>query len=176
MKKKLILLPVIIFFIIISIFFYLLIIERNPSEIPSALLGKKYPSFESRSLMNDNKFILDNELNEELVLVNFFASWCIPCRKEHVYIKKFSNEKKIKVIGINYKDKFKNAKKWLNEYGNPFSNIAIDKNGRIAIDWGVYGIPETFIIDSNGIIKYRLIGPIDKKIYKKLNSIISQSK
>ena len=175
MKKKLLILPSIFFFVILSIFFYLLITERNPSEIPSNLLNKNVPFFEAESLFKNEKFISSQELKNEIILVNFFATWCKPCRDEHVYIKRFSNKKGIKVIGINYKDNSKKTIKWLKNLGNPYSDVLIDKNGRVAIDWGVYGIPETFIVNSKGIIKYRHVGPITKKIYKKINLIINEN-
>ena len=174
-KKKILALPSVVFFLILSIFLYLLIIDRNPSEIPSNLLNKNVPIFEAESLFKDKKFISSNEFKDEIILVNFFATWCKPCRDEHVYIKRFTNEKDIKVIGINYKDNTEKTIKWLKDLGNPYKNILIDKNGKIAIDWGVYGIPETFIINSNGIIKYRHVGPITNKIYKKINLIINQN-
>ena len=175
MKKKILALPSVVFFLILSIFFYLLIIDRNPSEIPSNLLNKNVPIFEAESLFKDKKFISSNEFKDEIILVNFFATWCKPCRDEHVYIKRFTNERGIKVIGINYKDNTEKTIKWLKDLGNPYKDILIDKNGKIAIDWGVYGIPETFIINSNGIIKYRHVGPITNKIYKKINLIIKQN-
>ena len=164
MKNKLLILPSIFFAIILSIFFYLLITERNPSEIPSNLLNKNVPFFEAESLFKN-----------EIILVNFFATWCKPCRDEHVYIKRFSNKKGIKVIGINYKDNSKKTIEWLKNLGNPYSDVLIDKNGRVAIDWGVYGIPETFIVNPSGIIKYRHVGPITNKIYKKINLIIDKN-
>jgi len=176
MKKKLTILPSIFFLLILITFFYLLIIERNPSEIPSNLLNKNIPQFETDSLFNDKKFISSQKFGDEIILVNFFATWCKPCRDEHVYIKRFSNEKKIKVIGINYKDNKNKTIIWLKKLGNPYSDVAIDKSGMIAIDWGVYGIPETFIVDSNKIIKYRHVGPITQKMYKKINQIINESK
>ena len=108
----------------------------------------------------------------EIILVNFFATWCKPCLDEHDYIKRFSSEKKIRVIGINYKDNSKKAISWLKKLGNPYSNVPLDKTGSIAIEWGVYGIPETFVVDQSGIIKYRHVGPIDKKTYKKINLLI----
>ena len=120
-------------------FFYLLIVERNPNEIPSNLLNKKVPNFETESLLKKQKFISSEEFGKEKVLVNFFATWCKPCRDEHGNIKKFSNE-----------------------------------SGKIAIDWGVYGIPETFVVDSKGIIKYRHVGPVTKKVYKKIKLIINE--
>ena len=175
MKKKILILPSIVFFLILSIFFYLLTIERNPSEIPSNFLNKKVPTFEAESLFKNEKFISSNEFKNEIILVNFFATWCKPCRDEHAYIKNFANEKNLKVIGINYKDNPEKTIKWLKDLGNPYKNILIDRNGKIAIDWGVYGIPETFIINSNGIIKYRHVGPITNKIYKKINLIIKQN-
>ena len=175
MKKQLLILPSLFFLFFLIIFFYLLIIDRNPSELPSTLLDKNVPKFETKYLLKDEKFISSKEFGNEILLVNFFATWCKPCRDEHIYIKRFSNEKEIKVIGINYKDNPKKAIQWLKELGNPYADIAVDKSGRIAIDWGVYGIPETFIVNSKGIIKYRHVGPVTKKIYKKINLIINES-
>ena len=175
MKKIFLVVPA-IFFLILGTFFYLLVIDRTPSEIPSALLNKNVPKFEVNELFNDKKFISINEFGNEIILVNFFATWCLPCRDEHMYIKLFADEKKIRVIGINYKDNSKKTIKWLKNLGNPYSNVLIDKNGKIAIDWGVYGIPETFIINQKGIIKYRHVGPVTKKIYKKINLLIQEIK
>ena len=174
MKKKLLIIPSILFLSILLTFFYLLIIERDPSAIPSNLLDKNIPKFEAESLLRKEKFISSKEFGNEIILVNFFATWCLPCRDEHIYIKRFSNEKGIRVIGINYKDNSKKTIQWLKNLGNPYSNVPIDKNGRIAIDWGVYGIPETFIVSSKGIIKYRHIGPVTEKIYKKINLLIKE--
>ena len=174
MKKKLLILPSIFFLSILLVFFYLLIIDRNPSELPSALLNKKVPKFEAESLLNEEKFVTSEVFGRQITLVNFFATWCKPCRDEHNYIKHLSKQERIKIIGINYKDNNQRAIEWLKDLGNPYSHIALDKKGRIAIDWGVYGIPETFIINSNGIIKYRHVGPITKKIYKKINILIKE--
>ena len=168
MKKQLLIIPSILFVLILSTFFYLLIIERNPLELPSNLLDKNVPNFEAESLLKNENFVSSKEFGNEIILVNFFATWCGPCRNEHVYIKRFANEKGIRVIGIKYKDNSNNAIEWLKNLGNPYSDVPIDKNGRIAIDWGVYGIPETFVISSKGIIKYRHIGPVTKKFIKKL--------
>jgi len=174
MRKKLLIIPSILFLSILLTFFYLLIIERDPSAIPSNLLDKNIPKFETESLLKKDRFVSSKEFGNEIILVNFFATWCKPCRDEHIYIKRFSNEEGIRVIGINYKDNSKKTIHWLKNLGNPYSNVPIDKNGRIAIDWGVYGIPETFIVSSKGIIKYRHIGPVTKKIYKKINLLIKE--
>ena len=176
MKKKLLIIPSILFLSILLTFFYLLIIERDPSAIPSNLLDKNIPKFETESLLRKERFISSKEFGNEIILVNFFATWCVPCRDEHIYIKRFSNEKGIRIIGINYKDNSKKTIQWLKNLGNPYSNVPIDKNGRIAIDWGVYGIPETFVVSSKGIIKYRHIGPVTEKIYKKINLLIKEIK
>ena len=175
MKKQLLIIPSILFVLILSTFFYLLIIERNPLELPSNLLDKNVPNFEAESLLKNENFVSSKEFGNEIILVNFFATWCGPCRDEHVYIMRFANEKGIRVIGINYKDSSGNAIEWLKNLGNPYSDVPVDKNGRIAIDWGVYGIPETFIVNSKGIIKYRHVGAITKKIYKKINLIINEN-
>jgi len=172
MKKQLLKIPFIIFFLILLAFFYLLTIERNPYEIRSNLLNKSVPKFKAETLLKDKNFISSQEFGNEIILVNFFATWCKPCRDEHKFIKKFSKKDKIRVIGINYKDDAKKTDLWLKKLGNPYSDIPIDKNGRIAIDWGVYGIPETFVVNSKGIIKYRHIGPITKEIYEKINFIV----
>ena len=170
MKKQLLIFPSIIFFFILLVFFYLLIIDRDPTELPSELIEKKAPRFEAESLLNDKKFISTEEFGNKTTIVNFFATWCKPCREEHRYIKRLSNIEGIKIIGINYKDNPQRTIKWLKELGNPYSNIAIDSNGQIGIDWGVYGLPETFIVNAEGIIKYRHIGPITKKVYNNFYS------
>ena len=131
MKKKLSIFPVFFFLSILLIFFYLLIIERNPSyELPSNLLDKNVPKFETESLFKNAKFTSSKEFGNEITLVNFFATWCKPCRDEHVYISNFSNKKGIKVVGINYKDDPNKTIQWLKKLGNPYSNIGLDKNGK----------------------------------------------
>mgnify|MGYP001196228567 CR=1 FL=1 len=176
MIKKISILPFVIFLFILIIFFFLLTKNRDPSSLPSALISKKVPSFTTESVIKSEKFISDNEFTNEIILVNFFATWCKPCKDEHPYIKNLALNKKIKVIGINYKDDKNKTLKWLKELGNPYSSIAIDNDGRIAIDWGVYGIPETFIVDSKSIIQYRHVGPITKNAYKKISKIIDDTK
>ena len=165
MKNKTLIIPAILFFFILFILFYLLLIERKPSELPSVLINKKVPVFKAESLLNDNIFISEKEFKNELTIVNFFATWCKPCLDEHAYLKRLSIGKNLKIIGINYKDDPKKATKWLKELGNPYYDVLADYDARIGIDWGVYGLPETFIINSKGIIKYRLVGPITEKNY-----------
>jgi len=176
MQKKILLIPLITFLLIALIFFYLLIIERNPSSIPSAILNKNVPIFSAETLIRKEKFNSSVEFGSELVLVNFFATWCKPCADEHHNITRFKKEKNIKIVGINYKDKPEKTIKWLKKLGNPYSVIAIDKKGNISIDWGVYGLPETFVVSSQGLIKFRHVGPVTDKIYKKISLIIDSEK
>ena len=175
MKKKILISPIIIFFLILLVFFYLLIIERNPSELPSMLINKKVPAFEAKLLLENKTFISPGEFENETTLVNFFATWCKPCFDEHPYLKKLSDEKGLKIIGINYKDDPKRTIKWLKKLGNPYSSVLVDPNAYLGIDWGVYGLPETFIVNSNGVIKYRLVGPITKKNYEAFYSKIRET-
>ena len=176
MKKHLLILPFLFFVTILGIFFYLLAIDRNPSEIPSVLINKNVPKFESKTLLKNERFLSTEEFGNEIILVNFFATWCKPCRDEHIYIMRFSDKEKIRVVGVNYKDNPKKTIKWLDDLGNPYSDVILDGNGKIGIDWGVYGIPETFLVNSKGIIKFRLAGPITKKTYKTINLIIEENK
>ena len=175
MKKKILIFPFITFLFILIVFFYLLVIERDPSELPSVLINKKVPTFETEFLLNKKTFISKNEFGNETTLVNFFATWCGPCRDEHVYLKRLSNEKGLKIIGVNYKDDSNKTVEWLKELGNPYSDVIADGKGLIGIDWGVYGIPETYIVNSKGIIKYRLVGSITKKNYNAFYSKIKES-
>jgi len=175
MKNTFLIIPITLF-LILGVFFYLLAIDRNPSEIPFVFMNKNVPKFKADELLHNKKFISINEFGNEVVLVNFFASWCKPCRDEHIFIENFSKKKGVRVIGINYKDNSDRAIAWLNKAGNPYSNVILDKKGKIAIDWGVYGIPETFIVNSKGIIKHKHVGPITKKIYKKINIMVEENK
>ena len=176
MKKKFLIIPPIVFFFVMIVFFYFLIIERDPSELPSVLINQKAPTFETNSLL-DNKIITSKEeFGKEITVVNFFATWCLPCRTEHIYINRLSKEKGIKVIGINFKDDPEQAIKWLEELGNPYTVVGIDADGSIGMNWGVYGLPETFIVNTDKIIKYRQVGPITKKIYDDFYLKIMESK
>ena len=175
MRKYLSITPLIIFFCVVVVFFYFLIIKRDPSYLPSVLINQKAPVFEATSLFKNKPFVYEEEFGHKIVIVNFFATWCIPCRMEHPYINQLSKEKGVKVIGINYKDDPKKAIGWLQKLGNPYSNVAVDSNGNIGINWGVYGMPETFIVNKNNIVLYRQAGPITEEIYDDFYQQIKES-
>ena len=169
MKKFIFFFPFIVIIILLSFISLVLIIklnnEDNIKQLKSVLIGKPYPKTNLVSLFQSNNLILDKEPNEPFV-VNFFASWCIPCKVEAPYLENLSS--KIKIYGIAYKDRQKDILSFIKEYGNPYYNIGIDKKGFSAIDWGVYGVPETFIINSKGIVIFRQAGPITESILKKI--------
>ena len=149
-------------FIFVCLFFAL---NKKEQTLKSPLLNKPAPEINLDTLVEDYK-LSNNNFRNEVVLVNFFASWCIPCIVEHDFLFKLKKQKPIKIYGINYKDNIENLEVWLKKLGNPYANIGIDKTGTTGIDWGVNGIPESFLIDQNGIIKHKINGVIDEKQIK----------
>lgn len=134
------------------------------SAIPSALIGTKAPSLSLPPLEGSNlPALTDAAIKGKLTLVNVFASWCIPCRQEHPLLQELAKDSRITVVGINYKDKQDNALRFLGELGNPFAAIGVDPNGKAAIDWGVYGIPESYLVGADGTILYKKVGPFDAR-------------
>ena len=161
------------FLIIIGSFFFFCFIVffkglKNPSiYIPELQKEKSFPEFKARDFYSDKKISSVDIFNDNnFYLINIWSSWCIPCRSEHNYLIK------IKLVGINYKDNFENAKKFLDELENPYSKIIKDKNGTISIELGAYGVPETFIIDKRKKIIKKITGPINEKIYNEILLII----
>ncbi len=160
MKKFFI--PFILFSILIGVF--LIGLQGDPREIPSPFIGKPAPNFSLPELYDPSKIISNNSLKGEVVLINVWASWCTACRQEHHHLLELTNKYNINLIGLDYKDTAQDAKNWLEEFKNPYSDIAFDHDGRVGIDWGVYGVPETFVLDKQGIIRHKVIGPIDDSI------------
>jgi cytochrome c biogenesis protein CcmG/thiol:disulfide interchange protein DsbE len=159
MRRLYYILPVAALLLLAAVFAALLVRPRDPGEVPSPFVGKPVPAFSLPTLDGDG-MVTDADLRGGVTVFNVFASWCLPCRAEHPILMRLARDGKARVIGLNYKDKPDAAKKWLAELGNPFARIARDEKGRTAIDYGVYGVPETFIIDAAGIIRYKHIGPI----------------
>ncbi|QFY61668.1 DsbE family thiol:disulfide interchange protein [Rhizobium grahamii] len=135
---------------------------KDISEIPSALIGTKAPTLSLPPLEGANlPALTDSAIKGKLTLVNVFASWCIPCREEHPILKELAKDSRLNVVAINYKDKNDNAVRFLGELGNPFAAIGVDPKGQAAIDWGVYGIPESYLVAPDGTILYKRVGPFD---------------
>ncbi len=155
-------LPFITFILLSGIFWMQLNSGKDPSVLPSALIGKRAPALDMPALEGSNTPALtDAAIKGKLTLVNVWASWCVPCRQEASELVALSHDPRIQLVGINYKDKTDNALSFLAELGNPFSAIGVDPNGKAAIDWGVYGVPESYLVDENGTIIYKKVGPFD---------------
>ena len=137
-------------------------LTRNPREVPSPLIGKPVPRFSLPPVQGRSLGLSDKDLKGEVSVVNVFASWCVPCRQEHPLIQRLARE--VPVHGLNYKDRPEDAARWLDELGDPYTRTGVDINGRVAIDWGVYGVPETFVIDRNGRIAHKVIGPLNPQL------------
>ncbi len=135
-------------------------LTHNPSRIPSALIGKPVPEFALPPVKGRALGLASNDLRGEVSLVNVFASWCVACREEHPLFMRLKVEGVIPIHGLNYKDQPDNAGRWLNTMGDPYTRTGADTSGRVAIDWGVYGVPETFVITRDGRIAYKHIGAV----------------
>ncbi|WP_411037180.1 DsbE family thiol:disulfide interchange protein [Shinella sp. BYT-45] len=165
-------LPLAIFLGLALIFWTQLNSGRDISEIPSALIGTKAPWRDLEPLAGATKdgapvpALTAGTAGGKLTLVNFWASWCVPCRQEHPIILALSKDPRLTVVGVNYKDGSENALRFLGELGNPFSAIGLDPVGKMAIDWGVYGIPETYLVGPDGTILYKKVGPFDDRSLK----------
>lgn len=141
--------------------------RENPNELPSALLGKAAPTLERTTALRGDPPPTQADLTAPGVkLVNFWASWCAPCRAEHAQLTELA-ESGVPVIGVNYKDTDANAKSFLAELGDPFAKIGVDATGRTGLDWGIYGVPETFVIGPDGTILLRLPGPLTRDVLER---------
>ena len=136
----------------------------KPGDIPSALLDRPVPEFDLPAVMGRPRGLASDELKGEVRLVNFFASWCVACRAEHPLLNRLTEDGMVPVYGVNYKDKPEDARAWLDRLGDPYVRSGADIPGRVGIDWGVYGLPETFIVDQSGRIVYKHIGAIDAEV------------
>lgn len=139
-------------------------LTRNPREVPSPLVGKAVPEFALPPVKGRTLGLASTDLKGEVSLVNVFASWCVACREEHPVLMQLQREGFVPIHGLNYKDRPADAAQWLDRLGDPYTRTGADIDGRVGIDWGVYGVPETFVIDRHGRIAYKQIGPISPKI------------
>ena len=138
----------------------------DPRKVPSPLIGKPVPEFRLLPVQGRTGGLATADLKREVSLVNVFASWCVACRQEHPFLMRLARDKVIPINGINYKDQPEEAAAWLDALGDPHSRTGADIDGRVGIDWGVYGVPETFLIDRNGHIAYKQIGPVTPEVWE----------
>ena len=172
MKKIINVLVVSIILLIIGVFY--LSLNKNSIYDTKGLEGQKIENIKLERF-DETGFIEKKDLNNNnFTLVNFWASWCAPCRLEHPYLLKLKNEKNLKLIGVNFKDKKNNAENFLKNYGNPYHELTKDEYGKESINFGVYGIPESILFDNNYIIIKKFIGPINKKDYNDIKDILKK--
>jgi len=158
------LLPVSAFVLLIAALGFGLFLENK--ELPSVLVGKHVPSFSLRTI--DGSLVTDKDLPSEVFLLNVWGSYCLPCLIEHPTFMSLTERSEIPVIGINYRDELPSAAGWLEENGNPFQFSVVDRDGRFGIDLGVYGAPETYLVDAEGIIRYRHVSVLDDSVWREV--------
>ncbi|HUU71528.1 MAG TPA: DsbE family thiol:disulfide interchange protein [Burkholderiales bacterium] len=156
------LIPLVVFALIVV--FLWVGLSLNPREVPSPLIGKPAPVFELPQLRESGAAIRSGDLKGQVWLLNVFASWCTPCLEEHPYLVSLAQRDLVPVYGLNYKDGRNAALKWLGKHGDPYTGIAVDTEGRTGIEFGVYGVPETFVIDKEGVIRFKHIGPLNPRV------------
>ena len=152
------LLPLAIFVVMVG--FLAVGLTLNPRKVPSPLVGKSAPDFSLPQLHDQEKVFSPNELMGKVWLLNFWASWCGGCKDEHPVLMQLAQSGEVPIYGMDYKDRREEALTWLRQWGNPYTVIAVDEAGRVGINYGVYGVPETYVIDKAGVIRYKQIGPL----------------
>jgi cytochrome c biogenesis protein CcmG/thiol:disulfide interchange protein DsbE len=166
-------LPLAVAAVLVAVLLWALYTGRDPSLVPSPLIDRPVPAFRVPSLYGGAD-LTEAEFKGRVTVLNVFASWCLPCRAEHPRLTALAREGKARIVGLNYKDKPKDAKAWLKELGNPYARIGADRMGRAAIEWGVYGVPETFVVDKAGRIRHKHVGPITPDQLKEIRRKIGQ--
>lgn len=163
-RRALLLLPIGVFSVLVMVLGWGL--GREARVLPSVLIGKPVPEFTLQPVQGRTLGLSSADLKGEVSLVNVFASWCVACREEHPVFMELRRNGTVPIHGINYKDRPQDAEKWLNTMGDPYTRTGADFDGRASIDWGVYGVPETFVIDAKGRIAFKQVGPVTPEIYR----------
>ena len=156
MKKYIV--PLVLFVVLGLLLAYGL--RLDPHKIPSPLIGKSLPAFSLATVADPARKVSRDDLLGRVYLLNVWASWCVACRQEHPFLNELTSRKAVTIIGLNYKDRREDALQWIGKLGNPYELSLSDQDGRLGIDLGVYGVPETFVIDKQGVIRYKQIGPL----------------
>lgn len=160
-RRLVVLLPVTLFFLLAALL--AIGLQRDPSKLPSTLIGRKAPAFSLPPVKGRVLGLSNENLTGQVSLVNVFASWCVACRAEHPLLMRLADNKTVAIFGLNYKDKPDDAARWLTAMGDPYGRTGADLDGRVAIDFGVYGVPETFVIGADGVIAYKQIGALTEE-------------
>jgi cytochrome c biogenesis protein CcmG/thiol:disulfide interchange protein DsbE len=164
-KRWVVFLPLGLFLALSGLFLAQLLSGRDTSTVPSALIGQEAPRTELPPLEGIGlPGLASAEFAGEVTLVNVWASWCAPCRQEHPLLMQLARDDRVRIAGLNYKDRAENARRFLGELGNPYDAIGVDDSGRTAIDWGVYGVPETFLVGRDGTILWKHVGPFTPQV------------
>jgi cytochrome c biogenesis protein CcmG/thiol:disulfide interchange protein DsbE len=164
MKKALIFVPLALF---IALALFLAVgLNLDPREVPSPLIGKPAPAFSAPTLAEPARSLAREDMRGKVWMLNVWASWCGACREEHPLLVQFSRTRQVTLIGLDYKDERDAAAQWLQRLGNPYTDSLFDPQGRIGLDYGVYGVPETFIIDRQGVVRYKHIGPLTPEVLR----------
>lgn len=150
-------------------------LKLDPKEVPSPLIGKPAPAFALARLDDPAQTIRRDDLLGQVWMLNVWASWCVACREEHPLLVEFAKSKMLPIYGLNYKDQRAAGQKWLADFGNPYNASLSDLDGRVGIDYGVYGVPETFIIDRQGVVRFKQIGPVTPEVIRtKIEPLVRQ--
>ena len=158
------LIPLAVFLVLVG--FLAFGLRRDPNELPSVLINKPAPAFSLPQLQEPTKTFSAEEMRGKVWLLNVWASWCVGCREEHESLLRYAQSGVVPIYGLNYKDKTEDALGWLKDLGDPYVLSAVDADGRVAIDYGVYGAPETYLIDQNGTIRFKQVGPLMPEIWE----------
>ena len=159
------LLPLGIFIVLVA--FLAIGLNLNPREVPSPLIGKPAPAFALPQLHKPEASFAPKDLQGKVWLLNVWASWCVACRQEHPILVELAKSGLVPIYGLNYKDKQEDALRWLKQFGDPYALSIVDAEGRVGIDYGVYGVPETYVIDKAGVIRFKQIGPVTQDVLEK---------
>ncbi len=153
--------PLAIFILLVGLLGYGL--SLDPKKVPSPLIDKPAPDFSLAMLEDPSRKLSPADLRGQVWVLNVWASWCVSCRAEHEVVTDLARRNLVTVVGLNYKDQSDDARRWLDQFGNPYATSLVDLDGRVGIDWGVYGVPETFVVDADGKIRYKHIGPMTRE-------------
>ncbi len=178
-RRLVVVLPLVLFLALAALFFFRLG-AGDPSRLPSVLIGREAPPTDLPPVAGLERNgepvpgIVPADFKGAVTVLNVWASWCVPCRDEAAQLLKLSTDRRFRVVGINYKDETENARRFLGRFGNPYAEVGVDKDGRAAIDWGVYGVPETYIVGRDGRIVFKLVGPVTEENFAALRREIEK--